>query len=94
LGEQAAQQRPRGATEKIRRRRDPRRGAVAAAGIKIGDPGGCGARAANSHAVPDAAANTTVPAMPMPIAGSIALRRPTWSASRPKNNSATRLPST
>ena len=33
LSEQAAKQRPRGASEKIRRRRDPRRSAVAAAGI-------------------------------------------------------------
>ena len=43
LSEQAAEQRPRGAAEKIRRRRDPRRGAVAAAGVELGDPRGRGA---------------------------------------------------
>ena len=45
LRQQAAEERPRGATEKIRRRRDPRRGAVAAAGVKLGDPRGRGAGA-------------------------------------------------
>ena len=43
LRQQAAKQRAGGAAEKIRRRRDPRRGAVAAAGIKLGDPRGRGA---------------------------------------------------
>ena len=51
-------------------------------------------RPANSHGVPEAAANTMALTIAIPIAGMLTLRRPIWSDNRPKNSSAIRFPST